>query len=141
MEAASLMGTWRLISCEQRSADGEVTYPFGEDAVGYLIYNQDGYMFAALMPRSRTRFASGDIIGGTTEEKAGAAETYVSYCGRYEIQGDKVIHHVELSFFPNWIGSDQEREIELIGRRLTLSTPPFLVRGRQRSSHLVWERV
>jgi hypothetical protein len=33
----------------------------------------------------------------------------VAYAGRYSFLGDHVIHHVELSLFPNWVGSDQER--------------------------------
>lgn len=141
MIANPLIGTWRLISCENRTADGQVTYPFGRDAVGYLMYNQDGYMFAALMPLSRRKFAAGDIMGGTSKEKATATETFMSYCGRYEFQGDTVIHHVELSLFPNWVGGDQERLVELSGNQLTLSTRPFLVGGRQQSAHLSWERV
>jgi len=45
-----LIGTWRLISWENRSVvDGQVSYLLGEDAVGYIMYNQDGYMFVAIM--------------------------------------------------------------------------------------------
>jgi hypothetical protein len=43
-----LIGTWRLVSWENRSVeDGEVSYPLGKDASGYIMYNQDGYMFVA----------------------------------------------------------------------------------------------
>lgn len=40
-----LIGTWRLASWENRSVDGQISYPLGEDAVGYIMYNQSGYMF------------------------------------------------------------------------------------------------
>ena len=43
--------------------------------------------------------------------------------------GWKVIHHVELSLFPNWCGTDQERFIELDGERLTITTAPVQVGG------------
>jgi hypothetical protein len=135
------VGTWRLVSFELRKADGEVSYPFGQDAVGYIMYSQDGYMSVAFMPANRPRFAVGDIMGGTMEEKAAAAETYVSYCGKYEIQEDKVVHHIEVSFFPNWIGVDQERFYSLDGDRLSLFTPPLLVGGMEQTGYLVWERV
>lgn len=49
-------------------------------------------------------------MGGTIEEKASAAETYVSYCGRYGVEGDKIIHHIEVGFFPNWISVKQEHD-------------------------------
>jgi Lipocalin-like domain len=136
-----LIGTWRLVSWENRSVDGQVSYPLGEDAVGYIMYNQDGYMFVAIMRPNRAKFPTGDLLSGNTEEKAQAAGTYVSYCGRYEYRGDTVLHHVELSLFPNWVGVDQERLVEVRGNRLTLSTRPILLGGSQRTAHLVWERA
>jgi hypothetical protein len=137
-----LIGTWRLLSWENRSVvDGQVSYPLGRDAVGYIMYNEDGYMFVAIMGPNRLRFAADDLLSATKEEEAQAEETYVSYCGRYEFKGETVIHHVELSLFPNWVGADQERLVELRGNRLTLSTRPILLRGIQQSAHLIWERV
>ena len=43
-----LIGTWRLTSWETRSVDGEISYPLGKNAVGYIMYNEDGYMFVAI---------------------------------------------------------------------------------------------
>jgi hypothetical protein len=136
-----LIGTWRLISWENRSADGQISYPLGRDAVGYIMYNEDGYMFVAIMRPNRVKFVAGDLLRGSTEEKARATDTYVSYCGKYEFQGETVIHHVDLSLFPNWVGVDQERLVELTGNRLTLSTRPILLGGVQQTAHLIWERV
>ena len=135
------VGTWRLESCEFRSVDGHVTHPLGLDAIGYILYSEDGYMSVTLMPANRTRFADGDVSGGTDEEKIASAETYVAYCGTYEIQGKTVVHHIEASFFPNWIGTDQVRSFELDGDRLTLSTPPYLAGGQQQVSLLIWQRI
>jgi hypothetical protein len=133
------LGTWKLVSVETRKEDGEV-HRRGE-RVGYLLYNDEGYMSVAFMKRDRPEFASGDIRGGTVEEKEAAVEGYVSYCGRYEVMKDKVIHHIEVSLFPNWVGVRKERMYELDGDRLTLSTPLMLVGGRRLSTHLIWERV
>ncbi len=136
-----LIGTWRLVSWENRSVDGQIIHPLGEDAVGYIMYNQDGYMFVAIMRSDRPKFPAGDLLRGSTEEKAQAAGTYVSYCGRYEFRGDTVVHHVELSLFPNWVGVEQERLVEVRGDRLILSTRPILLGGMLRTAHLIWERV
>jgi hypothetical protein len=142
MSSNPLTGTWRLISWENRSVvDGQVSYPLGKDAVGYIMYSQDGYMFVAIMRPDRPKFAAGDLLSGSTEEKAHAASTYVSYCGRYEFRGDTVIHYVELSLFPNWVGVEQERLVDVRGNRLTLSTRPILLGGIQQTAHLIWERV
>ncbi len=141
MTSNPLIGTWRLVSWENRSSDGRISYPVGKDAVGYIMYNPDGYMFVAIMRSDRPKFAAGDLLSGSTEEKARAAGTYVSYCGRYEFRGDTVIHHVELSLFPNWVGVEQERIVELTGDRLILSTRPILLGGIQQTAHLIWGRV
>lgn len=135
------VGAWRLLSVELRTLDGQVTYPLGRDAIGYIMYTDNGYMSVAFMSANRSKFVAGDIRGGSIEEKAAAADSYISYCGRYEIQDDKVIHHVEVSFFPNWIGMDQQRFFRLDGNKLYLSTPPMLVSGKQQTSHLIWERT
>jgi hypothetical protein len=142
MTSKPLIGTWRLISWENRSlVDGQVSYPLGKDATGYIMYNEDGYMFVAIMSPNRLKFAADDLLSGTKEEEAQAEETYVSYCGRYEFKGETVVHHVELSLFPNWVGGEQERLVEVRANRLTLSTPPILLRGIQQTAHLIWERV
>ena len=55
--------------------------------------------------------------------------------------GDTVIHRVELSLFPNWVGVAQERLVEVKGNRLTLSTRPILLGGVRQTAHLIWEAV
>jgi lipocalin-like protein len=142
MASNPLIGTWRLISWENKSVeDGQISYPLGKDATGYIMYNEDGYMFVAIMSPYRPNFAGGDLLSGTKEEEAQAEETFLSYCGRYELREEAVIHQIELSSFPNWVGAEQERLLELRGNRLTLSTHPILMQGKQQSAHLIWERV
>jgi hypothetical protein len=142
MASNPLIGTWRLVSWETRSiVDGRLSYPLGKDAVGYIMYGQDGYMSVAIMAPERAMFAAGDLLSGSAQERAQAAGTYVSYCGRYEFRGDTVIHQVELSLFPNWVGVEQERLVEVRGDRLMLSTRPILLGGVQRTAHLIWEAV
>lgn len=132
-------GAWRLVSVETRREDGEL-FRRGE-RTGYLLYTDDGYVSVAFMKEGRPIFASGDIRGGTVEEKVAAVEGYVSYCGRYEVVEDTVTHHIEVSLFPNWVGVRQKRAYKFDGDRLTLSTPLMLVGGRQLSTHVIWERA
>ena len=106
-----LVGTWRLASFELSSADGKVHHPFGEDVAGHIIYGEDGYMSVTMSAASRPRCAAKDLRLASMEEKAAATDTYVSYSGRYEIQGDRVLHHVEVSLFPNWVGITHERTV------------------------------
>ena len=137
----ALVGGWRLVSWENRAADGQITYPMGSDALGYLLYTADGRFSVTISRRGRAGFAAGDLLSGTTEEQARAVEGFVAYAGRYSFPGDRVIHHVELSLFPNWVGSDQERWVELAENRLILRASPLLLAGQLQVPRLVWERV
>ena len=137
----ALVGAWRLISWENRAHDGQVTYPMGTDVLGYLLYTADQRFAVMISSTGRDRFATGDLLSGTIEERARAVEGFVAYAGRYSFHNDRVVHHVELSLFPNWVATDQERTVELAGDRLTLSASHVLLAGRQQVPRLVWERV
>jgi hypothetical protein len=140
MTGNAFIGTWRLVSATSRTATGEVTSAFAAGTTGYLMYNEDGFMAVSIM-EPRTNFASADMDAGSPSEMQAAFETYFSYLGTYTVQGDKVIHHIRLSLFPNWSGGDQQRFFEFSGDRLTLRTPPMLLQGVEQTTQLVWQRI
>ncbi len=140
MAKNQFVGTWRLVSFEFKDVNGEVSYPYGKDMIGYLMYAEDGYMSTVIMAANRPKFSSEDFLAGSTQEKANAMETYISYCGRYEIKDKKVIHHVKASLFPNWVGTNQERFFEFTEDYLSLTTPSFRVSDKRLTGHLRWER-
>lgn len=140
MEPNPMIGAWRLVRYEAHAGD-EVSYPLGEDASGYIMYTPDGYMSVLIMAAGRTNFASDDILGGTDAEKLEAASTFISYCGRYEFLGDRVIHRIETAFYPNRVGTEQVRYVHQEGDQLALTTPPMVIRGMSRSGRLLWERA
>jgi hypothetical protein len=134
------VGTWKLVSYENRSGD-QVTYPLGKDPVGYILYNRDGYMAVAIMASKRRRFSSSDPMSVPTEEMVAAASAYISYCGKYEVTEDKVIHLVEVSLIPNWAGEKLERFYKFEEDKLMLSTLPMIFDGKQQIGHLTWKRM
>jgi hypothetical protein len=77
----------------------------------------------------------------TGDERAQAAKSYLSYAGTYEIGDGEVVHHVEVSLFPNWVGKALRRFYALEGDRLTLSTGPLLQAGAEQRFYLIWERA
>ncbi len=141
MKEALFIGTWALVSFEVRSTNGTVSYPFGRDVRGYITYSQDGYMSVSFMSTDRPHFKSNDLRGGSAEEKVLAFDTYFTYCGKYEVTDKKVVHHIEVSFYPNWIGADQERFYTFEGDQLILSSAPLLIDNYEQSAYLVWKRV
>lgn len=57
MSAEQFIGAWRLLSLEARTSTGDVGYPFGKDAAGYLLYRREGYISASVMQARRAHFA------------------------------------------------------------------------------------
>jgi hypothetical protein len=77
----------------------------------------------------------------TMEEKERAFDTYLGYSGTYEQRGDRVMHHVTASLFPDWSSSDQVRLMELDGDQLILRVPPKQINGEIRTRKLAWRRL
>jgi hypothetical protein len=136
-----LVGTWRLVSFEVRDEEGQVTRPLGRNAVGFITYAPDGHMAVQFGRADRARLTAGDWAGATPTEIATAARDYFAYCGTYELRDGEVVHRVELSLMPNWIGGELVRLVAFDGERVTLSTPPTPVARRQQIATLVWERT
>ncbi len=135
-----LVGTWKLVSFELCLQDGTAQYPWGKEVVGQVMYGADGYMAGSFMRKDRIPFAALDVMAGTSQEFAAAMKSYVGYAGTYSLHDNRVIHHVAVSLFPNWTGTDIERYFEINGNQLTLSTPPLVVGGILGSAVLVWEK-
>jgi Lipocalin-like domain len=139
-----LTGTWKLLSWKIEQADGElIDPPLGPDPSGWIMYHPAGHMCATLMRPDRLKFASSNLMEATPEEITAAFEGYISYCGSYEVNEQErfVIHRLELSWFPNLVGTEQKRHFELAGDRLTLKTPPLTLLGESQVHRLVWERM
>jgi lipocalin-like protein len=141
MSVDQFVGAWRLLSLEARSSRGEVSYPFGQDAAGYLLYSREGYMSVSVMQARRANFKTPDGLQAPADEKVAAFDSYSSYSGRYEVRRQKVIHHVEISSFPNWTGKEQERFFAFSGDRLTLTAPPMRIGGVEQNLVAIWQRL
>ena len=109
MKNNTLVGTYDLLSWENRHESGVITYPLGPDAKGVISYSPDGFVFVHIMANNRIKHSVGDLFGRKISEIKDSATSHVSYCGTYEINGREVIHHVSVSSFPNWVNSEQRR--------------------------------
>ena len=137
-----LLGTWKLVSCVGHWSDGRITYPYGSNPAGLLVYDADSNFSAQIQDQDRPLFESGNLLKGAPEEIKAAFEGYVAYYGTYEVDeaDGSLTHHVQGSLFPNWVGVDQKRLFEFSDNRLLLTTPPFVGKRSQLTLTLVWER-
>ena len=141
--ASALVGGWRLLAWETRDSAGNVGRPLGDHPEGRLLYSADGLMSVHMARASREAFreVSGNPFGGGPEQAAAAYRSYLAYSGRYRLDGDTVVHEVDLSLFPDWVGHSQARRVTLTGSRLVLGIPPQpLVGGGQQTGEVTWLR-
>ena len=138
-----LIGTWNLVEWDCTLDGVYHNHPFGEDARGRLMYSAENTMMAILMRAQRPTFEIASLSQGTIEEKTAAVDGYVSYSGTYRTDGEQVIHTVQFSLLPNWIGTDLVRLMRWTDAgELVLTTLPQLTRsGRAVVNRLRWEKV
>ena len=119
------IGTWHLVKWTAQPVEGDVFYPFGENAVGQIVYDAHGYMMVEIMKKERKLFASNDLLQGSAEEILNAYNGFVSYCGTYtiDVAAKMVVHRIHISSFPNWVGQDQVRFYDIQDDFLTLRAP------------------
>lgn len=145
-----LVGCWRLLSFTLEREEGAPLYPFGADAVGLLIYAPSSRMSLQIMRQERPMLSTmltdkAAVLQqkGRSDEALAAFDGYLAYAGSYETdeRAGAVLHRVECSLLPNWIGLTMMRYAVLEGDRLTLSTPALPVGGERFIARLVWERI
>lgn len=141
MQRSEIVGAWRLVSSTARDGKGRERQAAGSHPTGLILYTPDGFMSASIAYEGRARFAGDDVRSGTAEECKAAYDTYLTYAGRWEIEGEFLLHHVEVALFPNMVGSTQRRHARLDGHRLTLSPPPRPGRDGEWVTEVVWEKA
>jgi hypothetical protein len=143
-----LLGSWQLELWEIAYSDGRPsTLPFGAQATGLIVYTNDGHMSACIARAQRRTLSGQSTRTVPTEEQVAAFESYFHYAGRYHTrqhQGrTQVVHEVSHALNPNFVGSQQIRDMNLDGdNRLILSASDPLP-GRpevMRHHRLIWRR-
>jgi len=132
-----LIGNWRLVSYVTTEPGGKRGTPYG-DAAGRLMYDANGNMAGQVMRPGRARVELGE---GSAQQVRAAYLGYIAYFGTYEIaaDGQSVVHHVDGSLNPAWVGGDQVRAMRFDGDRLVLSAE-VRKNGQTVMHSLTWER-
>ncbi len=152
----NLVGAWKLADFYTVDANQKVAYPFGQNPTGHLVYAEDGYMSVSIMMTNRPKLGlSVEEMQDLKNAKLGlklitnigkyikaslryfsAGRNYLSYSGKYEIRDSTVIHHVEVSLVPDWVGLDFERNLEFSEQQLILTN-----KVKDVSFNVIWKSV
>jgi Lipocalin-like domain len=130
-QSTGLVGTWRLVSAEDRLPGGKIEYPFGSGATGTITYDATGHMAVQIMRPARKLWAAFEAGSGQP------LLSYVAYFGTYDVDEatHRVVHHIQGHLDPKRLGVDNVRTYELVGDRLTL------IEAERPERHVTWERV
>ncbi len=142
-----LVGSWRLVRWGITYDDGRTeSLPFGADASGLILYSADGTMNACIARGQRPRLSSDSVRSAPEAERLAAFESYFQYAGPYTIRGEpgkqQVVHRVTHALNPNFVGTEQVRDMTFADDgTLTLSASDT-VPGTTilRHHRLVWRR-
>ena len=138
----ALVGTWKLLSVSYVMDNGQINQePWGPHPTGFITYTHDDRFMATIAFGGRKQLSVNDPITAPVEERAQAFATFGAYAGRYTFTGDKVIHHVEVAWIQNWVGTDQVRLVTLKGDRLSLRSLSSPIGGVSHTAELVFEHI
>lgn len=136
-----LIGTWRLKTHTQETVEtGAIAEPRGPHPKGLITYTGDGRFSIIAAPERRRRPAQ---VMVTDDEALDLFRGLTSYAGGYSVEGDVVIHHVEVSWNEIWADTAQRRRFVVDENELTIIAGPDLNPrdGKLAISTLIWDRV
>ena len=136
---AKTVGTWRLVSFESESqATGEREAVLGKNPTGYIIFTPERRLMVIITGEGRN-------AAKTDQDRASLFKSMTAYTGVYRIEGDKRITKVDVSWNPDWVGTDVVRFFRFDGERLQIISEWMQSvvrpeRGKVRAI-LTWERA
>ena len=115
----SLVGAWRLRSAyfvAQRT--GDRLDVLGAEPFGYVVFESSGRMIALLTSGARSRLAA-------ATDTAALHTSMIAYTGRWSIENDLLVTHVDGAWDPSWIGTEQVRHVVLGDGALSVRSTPL----------------
>ena len=120
------LGSWRLVGVDREEAATGRKLDVGSTQSGYISYTPDARMMVII-----------------ARHNPGGEDDITCYAATWSVDGDTVIHDVEIAARAPWTGSRQVRGFRFHGNRLTLSPPVSedFIHGTVTRRALEWEKV
>ncbi len=110
----AIEGSWQLIKETLTVGDTKYVTFDGKNRQMIKIFNQSHFSFASI-GEQRPRFSSYLL---TNSEKVTAYDNFSGSMGRYSINNDILIEHIEFSSFPNYEGMSIPFKVSITGDTL-----------------------
>ena len=122
--APDIVGTWRLVEYWNRESEAQPkSYPFGEQPLGFIVYDRAGNVFVQIAKNPQPpRLSREDLRRLGAAELRDTIENYVSYFGTYTVDAARgvVTHHVTADARREYTGTDQPRPFHIEGDELII---------------------
>ncbi|WP_228391257.1 lipocalin-like domain-containing protein [Komagataeibacter medellinensis] len=134
-----LIGTWELVSYKVEEKESGTFIPaMGPAPRGRVVFTADGWV-AFNLEGSHRHPAKND------EERARLMKTLVAYIGRFRVEGNQWITHVQTAWAPEWVGTEQRRTVVVEDGHANVLTPwrrmPNWAEGRLSRSIIRFRRA
>lgn len=107
LDRARFYGTWRLVGVDRRDPASGEQLGRGVRQSGYICYTDEGRVMV--------------LISRQDPDKD--QPVFTSYAASWEIEGDAVIHTVDMATRAPWVGTRQVRHFTFEDDRLILAPP------------------
>lgn len=94
-----------------------------------------------MMAANRPLYKVNDPFGSSAEEDASAIKSQISYSGSFFERDHQVVHVVEAATCPNWVGTQQVRNVEFNGSNLLLSAEGAKFQGQTVTAYVLWQKA
>ena len=142
--ASALIGTWRLVSREDRTPVGErrVDPGLGADPLAILVYDSAGNFSAQFMKRDRADGATAPPAAPGSNNSV-AVSGYDAYFGTYTVdeEAGTVTQHLVGALSPGDVGKVVTRELRIEDDRLTIELVTSSADGEALARTLIWARA
>jgi hypothetical protein len=133
-----ITGTWDFVVAEVKAPDGHVSYPFGKNPKGIIVFTPDGHFTQIHVASDVPKIASNNRLTGTPEEYAAIMRRSISVFGTYTVDEAKrtVTYRIVSASYPNWEGESQTRTINKLTADEFQNTNPNVAGGRGSATNI-----
>ena len=142
--SAALIGTWELLTREDRTPGGEqrIEPSLGADPIAMLFFDSHGHFAAQFMKRDRDNMPE-VAISGPIPNNSRAKGGYDAYFGTYQVDdaAGSVTTRLSAALSPDNVGQAFTRTMDVFGDELVIRLATSTAAGEPVVRTLRWKRV
>jgi hypothetical protein len=142
MVPKQLIGTWKLVRCDNVYPDGHRVELYGPNPDGMWLIDAQGDYMMQIVRAKRMPFAANDKSKGTADEYRAASMDSNAHYGHISADASVIHSQIVHASFPNWDGRNGNSTYTINGDELTYRVDkPSSGAAEGAHGEVVWRRV